>query len=414
MRLSSSQRQEQIVQAALELLAEHSVDRLTTRRVAARIGISQPALFRHFASREEILIAVLDHVRASLGAEATCILASGLGAREAVQALMTVLLDYVRAHPGMPRLLFYDAATSVDDTADSTLRPRLRQLLEMQCALIGELLARAREEGQLPAGVDPVEAAGLLITLMQGRILALHLGREDRMDTAGLAALLDFYWKGLEAWGTHAVEEAGGALELGGGSGTDRAQGPSSERRSQDEPSEALIHFDAREDLGQGRDPFDSIRSRVAGLRPEGLMVLEVPFLPEPLLALLSSEGWTCEVEVETGSRATAPGGAAEANYQIRIRGAAAPGILDLRDLEPPEPMVVILERSSGLGAGEVLLARLPRVPRLLLPRLEERGLRHECIETRDGGVYLALRLPDAAEEGPALDESEPDAGSPS
>lgn len=363
MRLSSSERQEQIVQAALDLLAEHSVDRLTTRRVAARVGISQPALFRHFGSRDEILIAVLDHVRATLSSEAHRILASGLPARRALHELVRTLLDYVSDHPGMPRLLFYDAATSADEAQDSSLRPRLRGLLEMQGALVGELLARAQTEGQLPPGVEPPRAADLLLTLIQGRILAMHLGREGRMGDEELDGLLDFYWAGLAAC------SASGAL-------------PDTELST--DPSEVLIHFDARDDLAQGLDPFASIRARLESLRPKGLLVLEVPFLPEPLLALLDSEGWTAEVEVQ------------DDNHQIRILGPEAAPVLDLRELEAPEPMVQILEQSTRLRPGDVLLARLPRVPRMLLPRLAERGLRARWIETREGSAYLALTTNEA------------------
>jgi TetR/AcrR family transcriptional regulator len=386
LRLSSTERQEQIVQAALDLLAEHSVDRLTTRRVAKRVGISQPALFRHFASREEILIAVLDHVRASLGSEATRILAAGHTPREAVHELMAALLTYVSAHPGMPRLLFYDAATSADDSEDSTLRPRLRQLLDMQRALVGELLTGAQAAGQLPAGVDPAPAARLLLTLIQGRILAMHLAGESRMEAAELAALLDFYWAGLEAYARPAC---GGPLP--GALAAQPGEAGSEVAQSSPAPTESLIHFDAREDLSQGRDPFEGIRARLARLRPEGLLVLDVPFLPEPLLALLDSEGWTCEVE------------ASEGNQQVRILGPQASAILDVRDLEPPEPMVAILEGASSLAPQQVLLARLPRVPRLLLPRLAERGLEVVYIEVRDDGVYLALHLPDGAEAGVGL-----------
>ncbi len=374
------------MRAALDLLAEHSVDRLTTRRVASKVGISQPALFRHFSSRDEILIAVLDHVRESLASEATRILASGLPAKQAVAELAAALLGYVGRHPGMPRLLFYDAATSADEAEGSSLRPRLRQLLDMQRALLGELMARALTEGELPSEVEPSAAARLLLTLVQGRILAWHLDGESGGPEEGLAELLNFYWAGLEAWSLPGPSSHASAAEGEGAKDSDGTVSSSSSSDGTVPPSdgtvpsgEVLIHFDAREDLAQGLDPFASIRAHLARLRPDGLLVLEVPFLPEPLLALLDSEGWTCEVE------------ASEGNHQIRILGPEAAPVLDLRELEAPEPMVQILEKSTALAPGEALLARLPRVPRMLLPRLVERGLAPQWIETREGGVYLAL-----------------------
>lgn len=53
-------RQHQIVLAALEIIAEHSIQELTIKNLAHKIGISEPAIYRHFQSKLEILEAVLE------------------------------------------------------------------------------------------------------------------------------------------------------------------------------------------------------------------------------------------------------------------------------------------------------------------------------------------------------------------
>lgn len=63
---------------------------------------------------------------------------------------------------------------------------------------------------------------------------------------------------------------------------------------------------------------------------------------------------------------------------------------LDLRDLEPPAPMVEILTALAPLAPGEVLEALLSRRPVFLLPRLEEQGHAHR-LEPQGGDWLLRI-----------------------
>jgi hypothetical protein len=65
--------------------------------------------------------------------------------------------------------------------------------------------------------------------------------------------------------------------------------------------------------------------------------------------------------------------------------------VLDLRDREPPEPLVAVLEALARMQPGDRLEALLPRRPLLLLPRLDEMGQPYEVLP-REGETCL-LRL---------------------
>ena len=64
---------------------------------------------------------------------------------------------------------------------------------------------------------------------------------------------------------------------------------------------------------------------------------------------------------------------------------------LDLRGLQPPEPMLRILEGVSALAAGGRLRARTDRKPIYLLPELDSRGIRYTCEEQADGSWSITL-----------------------
>src|SRR5579863_8614169 len=59
-RLPADSRKQQIVETALDLVAERGADAVTTQAIADAIGVSQPAVFRHFPTKEAIWVAVLD------------------------------------------------------------------------------------------------------------------------------------------------------------------------------------------------------------------------------------------------------------------------------------------------------------------------------------------------------------------
>ena len=118
-RLSSQDRKQQIVQAALGLLAGVSVDRLTTRLVAEEVGVTQPALFKHFPSRDSILEAVMEHVRLSLEQSVKQVFLVNSDTKQKVLGLLQGLFRFAEANPGAPRLLFFDEGRIVVDAPTS-------------------------------------------------------------------------------------------------------------------------------------------------------------------------------------------------------------------------------------------------------------------------------------------------------
>lgn len=65
---------------------------------------------------------------------------------------------------------------------------------------------------------------------------------------------------------------------------------------------------------------------------------------------------------------------------------------LDVRGLEPPQPLVAILEALAGLPAGGEMRARTDRRPLHLYPLLEQRGFTGQTEEQHDGSFVTTIR----------------------
>ena len=366
-RVASSDRREQIVDAVLQLLADTSIEHLTTRGVARAVGVSQPALFRHFRSRDALLDAVLQRVQLGLeevakrALEATQPLA-------AARLLVRGLVDFVAANPCVPNMLFHDASGS----NDSDYRRMLADLLSWQHGFISELVREAQRQKRIATSVDASLASGFLIALLQGELLqARVLGRALPLGerAEGIAV---FWWAGMKS-GAPSRDTVS----------ADRGDGPMpADAGVVDTPSQAhLLALDVRPIIAAGSDPLHWILTHLEQLAKDGLMRITAPFRPAPLLALLSQRGHhvTCAAGMDGA-------------WELDVTPPGAPELLDYRDLPAPEPLERLLADATSLRADGALLARVPRVPQPLLPLLEERGLAFTTLEESDGTAIIHIR----------------------
>jgi uncharacterized protein (DUF2249 family) len=160
------------------------------------------------------------------------------------------------------------------------------------------------------------------------------------------------------------------------------------------------VRLDVREDIRRGQEPFARIMAAVKALGPEQALVLRAPFEPVLLLAALGKRGfahwseqsaaddWTVWFFRESSAPATA------ADPRPVASAGADVAVLDVRGLEPPEPMVQILERLDTLAPGQRLVVLHERRPMLLYPQLDERGFRHDTEEPEPGLVRITIRHP--------------------
>ncbi len=163
--------------------------------------------------------------------------------------------------------------------------------------------------------------------------------------------------------------------------------------------TEEMVTLDVREDLRNGREPLRRILAAVDALAPgQGLRLLTT-FEPLPLYRLLGGRGlghearrlgvadWEVRFFPDAPAEATAPVAQGDP-----ASGWPAPAMhLDNRGLEPPEPMMRILEALETLAPGEVLAAVNEREPVFLFPELAARG-HAVTVERRDDGVHLTIR----------------------
>jgi uncharacterized protein (DUF2249 family) len=169
---------------------------------------------------------------------------------------------------------------------------------------------------------------------------------------------------------------------------------------------ENIVTLDVREDLRNGREPFSKIMNAVGQLRPDEKLLLVAPFEPAPLFDVLAKRGFSHSArEIENGDWEiifTRNGIVFDSSGDRREMPLSEKSTIgnqqsallevDARGLEPPQPLVRILEALAALPDGAELRAHTDRRPMHLYAQLEERGFTGETEEQNDGSFITRIR----------------------
>ena len=194
---STEIRQAGLVEAALRLAAQRSPADITTGDLAQAVGITQGAMFRHFASKEAVWLAALDWTSDTLMAQlhAAADLPDPL---TALQAVFMAHVDFVVAHPGVPRVIFQE----LQHAQDTALKARVRGLMQQYRRLLMSLLERAQEQRLLAPGTDREAAAVLFVGSVQGLVMQSLISGEVRAMAQQAPAVFTIYLRGLATTGS--------------------------------------------------------------------------------------------------------------------------------------------------------------------------------------------------------------------
>ena len=160
-------RQASLIVAALTLAAERSPADVTTAQLAQAIGVTQGAVFRHFASKEAIWLAVFDDASERLLSKLDKAAKPHTGGLEALEAVFAAHVAFVIEHPGLPRLVFQE----LQQPQDTPLKGRVRQLMNAYRQRLLAWLQRAQDQGQLAPDTNLSAAAVLFIGSIQGLMM---------------------------------------------------------------------------------------------------------------------------------------------------------------------------------------------------------------------------------------------------
>ncbi len=187
-------RQVQIMQVALDLLAEGGCHALTIRKIAEHLGISEPAIYRHFDSKKELLLALYGYVWSRLKEEVIPAAKVDGSAPERLRGLMEATLRFLSENRGITLVLLSEAIHH----NDPDLKEAMFQLISNFQEKLKDILKQGIEESSLIPELDLDLSSRAVVGFIQSTVI-LSLLKEKGWDVEETVdGFMNIVLKGIE------------------------------------------------------------------------------------------------------------------------------------------------------------------------------------------------------------------------
>jgi len=165
MAAKTGQRKHQILQTLAQMLEEPAGERVTTAALAARIEVSEAALYRHFRGKAQMFEGLIEFIEQTVFALVNRITTEEKSGTRQIEAVIGVLLAFAQKNRGMTRVLIGDALVN----EDAQLQVRINQLHDRLEAVLKQALRFGVMQKEIAADVDVTAHANVLMSFVTGR-----------------------------------------------------------------------------------------------------------------------------------------------------------------------------------------------------------------------------------------------------
>jgi TetR/AcrR family transcriptional regulator len=163
MAIKPGERKQQILEALANMLESPKSEKITTAALAAKLDVSEAALYRHFAGKAQMFEGLIEFIEQSLFGLINKITGEEQDGLKQVRRILTVMLLFAEKNPGMTRVLIGDALVNENER----LQLRINQLFDRIESTLKQSLRFA--ETQTGRKLDPESQANLLLCFVIGR-----------------------------------------------------------------------------------------------------------------------------------------------------------------------------------------------------------------------------------------------------
>ena len=161
------ERRVQILEALATMLEKPGAERITTSALAARLGVSEAALYRHFASKAQMFEGLIEFIEQSVFTLVNQITERETDAIACTHKLVVMVLQFGEKNPGMTRVMVGDALVFENDR----LQDRMNQFFDkLESGFKQSLRDAATASGAAAPTVDAQVQASVLVAFMVGRL----------------------------------------------------------------------------------------------------------------------------------------------------------------------------------------------------------------------------------------------------
>jgi len=169
--MNFSNRQVDIIEAATHLLGNKGIQNLTTKSLAAEIGFSEPALYRHFKGKTDILESVLTYYQQLLKEGLAHIIQSEESALMKIQAMMEFQFRHFTKNPAVIMVVFAETSFQYNNV----LSKAVSEILTQKTSMVARIVEAGKSEGSIRNDIDTEQMVTMIIGSMRFTLLRWRL-----------------------------------------------------------------------------------------------------------------------------------------------------------------------------------------------------------------------------------------------
>ncbi len=196
-RKPAQDRKREIEQAALLLAFRHGPGQVTTGMIADELGLTQPAIYRHFPRKGDIWKAVAQTLSAQVARNIAATEGAGIAPDTRLKALVSGHLQLLRQNPALPELMTMRDAKQGHVAFQDTVHAAMATFR----ATLEECVNSAVSTGIFRANMNPRDASTLIFGVIQGLVLRMMVTRNPDVLTQDGERLLNVLFDGFARTG---------------------------------------------------------------------------------------------------------------------------------------------------------------------------------------------------------------------
>jgi len=171
--LPKPSRKQLILETLAQQLESHPGDRITTASLAKAVGVSEAALYRHFASKAKMFEGLIAFAEEAIFARINLILEEEKNTEARCAQVLHLMLGFADRNPGIARVLLGDALVGERDR----LLERVQQFFERLEVQLKQILRESALRKDVGLSIEPDQAASLLTAFIEGRLQQFQRSR---------------------------------------------------------------------------------------------------------------------------------------------------------------------------------------------------------------------------------------------
>ena len=157
-----SERQQQIVETAIKLIADKGIQNLTTKNLANEIGISEPALYRHFNNKLEILKAVITHFQITMK-PALEKLNKSVSSLNKIESFILEHLKIISQNPNFAKVIFSEANFQNEDD----LILKMNNMMKQSHKILETVVQSGQHNNEIRSDINSLSIIRMIIGSMR-------------------------------------------------------------------------------------------------------------------------------------------------------------------------------------------------------------------------------------------------------